>query len=414
MTLATPVNAVAPVLEKVVSLQLNNETIETGLQKLQKQHQVYFSYVNQIGHLQNKVSLYLHEVVLDSALRQLFSNTNISYYELYDQVVLIEKELAASYQLDIIDSMQHHPDTVRVFNVTYLDTEQQESRMSVSDLWRAILLQKIISESDSGLTWVRYDTLTSPDTVRIRIDSVRQKPQMKIALKASSKEWQHSLTLRPDFMITNWQMSSNDIPGAALDTINNYGNAEVSVSAGLVYTLRYRFLSLQTGLGLSLIRRESQHRETLVNLSVNNAQSTRFDRNSSQYNYFTIPLLVGFNFGWENMFFRASGGFQFNFLSSSAGASFYPVYENIFFYGDYKLLYDEAGNLLQNQEITLRKSFASLRFQLMSYFQMNDHFYFTGGLIYRDNNQSIYDDDTAPVSETFSGFAFSAGLSYLF
>jgi hypothetical protein len=404
----------SPVLEKVVSLQLENETIEAGLRKLQKDYQVYFSYINKIEQLQNKVNLSLKNVNLNSALQELFYNTNISYYELYDQVVLIEKDLAAKYQLDLIDSMQHHPDTIRIFNVTYLPQNTRENRMSVADLWQAIMLQKIVSEYDSGFTWARYDTLANADTVKIMIDSVREKPQLKITLKASEKLWQHSLTLRPDFMITRWQMSSDNIAESDLNDINDYGQAEVAFSAELLYTLRYRFLSLQTGVGLSLIRKESRHKETLINLANNNAESIRYDRNSSQYNYIQVPLLAGFNLGWENMFFRVSGGMQFNYLSSSAGANFYPVYENIYYNTTLNLLYDKEGNLLENQEINLRKSFTSLRLQVMSFFQMNDHFYFTGGIIFRDTNTSIYEGTAAPVQETFSGFALSAGLSYLF
>jgi len=246
------------------------------------------------------------------------------------------------------------------------------------------------------------------------IDSVRQKPQMKIALKTSDKLWQHSLTLRPDFMITQWQISSENIPEDQLNDINDYGKAEIAFSTELLYTLRYRFLSLQTGIGLSLIRKESRHKETLINLANSNAESIRYDRNSSQYNYIQVPLLVGFNLGWENMFFRVSGGPQLNFLSSSAGSAFYPVYEDIYYNTTLNLLYDDEGNVLENQEINLRKSFASLRLQIMSYFQMNDHFYFTGGFIYRDNSNSIYEGVSAPVQEIFSGFALSAGLSYLF
>ncbi|MFW5759895.1 MAG: hypothetical protein ACOCXH_02815 [Cyclobacteriaceae bacterium] len=400
------------ILNKVVSLQLQNESIATGLQKLQQNHQVYFSYVNQLDDLQQIKNIDIRKVALDSVLNELLRDTNIKFYELYDQVVLIEKELVARYNLDVMDSMEKNPDTVRVFNITYLQENARESKMSVADLWRTLMLQKVISEYDSGFTLVRYDTLANPDTVKIMIDSIRSKPKLKIALKASRKNWHHSLTLRPDLMVTRWSMSSDNIQASELNQINDYGNPEISFSTGMLYTLRYKFVSLQTGLELNLIKRESRHQETLINLA-NDAEQIREERNVSQYNYLSIPMMAGFNLGWENMYFQFSGGFQFNFLSSYSGATFYPIYETIYYNVTLNLLYDADNNFLEKKAVNLRDSFTTLRFQLMSYFEMNEHFYFTGGFIYRNNNQSIY-TDAAPVAEVFRGFSISAGISYSF
>ncbi len=400
------------ILNKVVSLQLQNESIATGLQKLQQNHQVYFSYVNQLDDLQQIKNIDIRKVALDSVLNELLRDTNIKFYELYDQVVLIEKELVARYNLDVMDSMEKNPDTVLVFNITYLQENARESKMSVADLWRTLMLQKVISEYDSGFTLVRYDTLANPDTVKIMIDSIRSKPKLKIALKASRKNWHHSLTLRPDLMVTRWSMSSDNIQASELNQINDYGNPEISFSTGMLYTLRYKFVSLQTGLELNLIKRESRHQETLINLA-NDAEQIREERNVSQYNYLSIPMMAGFNLGWENMYIQFSGGFQFNFLSSYSGATFYPIYETIYYNVTLNLLYDADNNFLEKKAVNLRDSFTTLRFQLMSYFEMNEHFYFTGGFIYRNNNQSIY-TDAAPVAEVFRGFSISAGISYSF
>jgi len=410
--LTKPANAES-LLDKKVSIDLQNETIAAGLQQLQENYQVYFSYINKLEQINNKTTLKITRESLDVVLSVLFKDSNIDYYELYDQIVLIEKKLAKSYNLQVLEEMENNPDTVRIYNISYLEENSTTKTMSISDLWRALMMQKLLNEPDSGFTWVRYDTLSNPDTVKITIDSLRKKSTLKLQLKPSKKIWQHELTLAPDLMVTSWQMNVDNISTSDLKDINDYGTSEVSLSFGLLYGLRYKIMSLQTGLELNMIRRETRHTETLINRSNNNAEAIRTNRKAAQYTYLSVPLLAGINLGWENMYIRVSGGWQFNFLTTSSGATFYPKYEPIYYFTTLDLLYDAEDNLIEEEEIQLRPSFAALRLQIMGYLQMNKNFNLTAGFIYRSNNQSIYEDD-APLEETFSGFAFTAGIQYIF
>jgi hypothetical protein len=77
-----------PVLEKRVSLQYKEVSLERAITDIQKRYGIRFSYVNNLIPLQTKVSIDIKDQTLRAALDELLKNVEVNYYLVGDQIVL--------------------------------------------------------------------------------------------------------------------------------------------------------------------------------------------------------------------------------------------------------------------------------------------------------------------------------------
>lgn len=80
--------AKAQVLDKKVSLQYKNNTIEEALKDISKKHQVNFSYSSNVVPLKKRITLTITDKPLRFALKELFKGTDITFEALGSQIVL--------------------------------------------------------------------------------------------------------------------------------------------------------------------------------------------------------------------------------------------------------------------------------------------------------------------------------------
>ncbi len=81
-------NGQTTVLEKNVTLNVTNVTLDEALRSLQSQYHIHFSYANNLIPLQQKVSVSAKNQPLSVVLKQLFTGTPVSFQVVGTQVVL--------------------------------------------------------------------------------------------------------------------------------------------------------------------------------------------------------------------------------------------------------------------------------------------------------------------------------------
>ena len=396
------------ILQKKVSLQLADETVKQGLFSLQEFHQVNFSYVNEIKDLDKKKTVFIKDLSLDSTLALLFVNTNITYYSLFDQVILVEKEISKKYNLDLIDSISSQKDTVKIYSISYLNKNNEYREVSVASLWQNLFSGS--SENRKLTGFVNYDTLVQQDTVKIYVDSVKQeKPRSKIKFKDKQQiSSVHRITFISEWLLTYWSLSSPMLNSSELSSRNDYGQPDNSFNFGVHYHYNYGLLSVISGIEVNLVNRKGTHEDRLINRSNNNSLSTRYDNYSSNYTYFGVPLMAGINLTGEKLKVQVVAGGQAYFLISEAGPSFFPDYQDQYYDFTPNLLYDEENKPIVKEEIQFNDFLTGIRLMINTAYAVTDKLDLGLALSYRSTGSSIYEDN-APVKENFNGY----GIGFL-
>lgn len=77
-----------PVLKKVLSVDIENQTLEQALKELSEKSNIYFSYSHNMVSLTKNISLSAHNKTVEDILTELFSETDIQFMTHADQVIL--------------------------------------------------------------------------------------------------------------------------------------------------------------------------------------------------------------------------------------------------------------------------------------------------------------------------------------
>ena len=170
----------AQVLDKKVSLQYKNQTIEEALKDISKKYQVNFSYSSNVVPLKKKISLTVTNKPLRDVLKELFKGTDITYQALGSQIVL---KKTPKKTLPAGKGVLPSADSVTIAeedNADSIELDQEESETSVSTSPEAVYLGK---DTVVYFPQEQYEELTfdddSLDKVSLRKKYLAEKKKLR-------------------------------------------------------------------------------------------------------------------------------------------------------------------------------------------------------------------------------------------
>lgn len=180
----------AQILDKKVSIQFQNITLNDAIKKLKTTYGINFSYSPDQIDLNQKVSLYVKSVSLDYALKELFVPTPITYRAVGNQIVLKKGKAPSSVSTSGVKSITVKPviksDTT-VKKIAVKDTATNELTLKAKPLEiKSTDSAQAIKELDQSYTKEITDLNTEYLHKKDSVSSVSFTNKMK--LKQSLKE----------------------------------------------------------------------------------------------------------------------------------------------------------------------------------------------------------------------------------
>ena len=291
----------ASVLQTKVTCQFQDISIEDVLKSLQTKYKVKFTYLNDEMHLSKRVSLYMVQQPLEKVLDNLFKGQSISYQEIGSQILLRKSAIVP-------------PDTSK--QQTEKKAKPAARTPKQDSISNALNYGKKLKRPHEGSGFFSfrksknslhkaYEIPPTADSTTLAKDSIeKKKREAKLKTKITRKDledipkWSIGLFYAP--CITYRSLNGKDKEIEERNTIEkrSTGNAW---GLSFDYKLSKGFYA-RTGLMVMKFKEKGNYTLPKQYLPPPHKRGDEFSTDTSisytnHYNYFAIPLLIGYTLG---------------------------------------------------------------------------------------------------------------------
>jgi hypothetical protein len=398
-----------------ISFYYKNLPIEKALEDLEGRYKLNFAYINDDIPLSNKVYAYAKNKPLKQALNQLFLNTQVSYYVLKEQIVLVSSKTIDSLGLKDKRKIARSQDSITVTTIGRGPYAKGKQHVSIADFFKPIIKTEIIYEN--------YQDGRATDTTYLRNDSTLQlqvKKNEEGFYKVKKRirlfpRFGVDLVVSPEY--SYWKMTSDNYTEENLGIKNTYGKPELGYTMGLKvnYYLTPQ-ISIATGFSLSTVNKSGIHTDSLINTLDPSKGYTSSFRYSANINYLSIPFHVNFQGGSGKFGYSVSSGISISLFLGSGGSRYHQNYQTRYYFNfvsEAPPFFSDAAltkPILQN-EIEYRKTILDLTFSPVVTYKLKKRLMLLSGPEIKYFVGSVYDKKPVVV-ESFYTIGWKLSLRY--
>ncbi len=403
------------ILASLVSIHVENKTIETLLLTLEENYPFSFSYIDSEIPLQKKISLTAREERLDFLLETVFKNTVIDFIDYEDQIILIRKK-----NIEILEEIKDKH--IQSFYLPTISEYSSNTKGKGNFIDIDDLLKRLTKYYQS---YKANPNLAVTDTIKTDSLSIKFKDSLNIATKKRRKK-----TLKfPKLSMKNVELTygfsakiSSVFWTFSSETRNRdfNKNAIPDVSLAIGGDLYFEAETTVTSLGFhfSYLQKTGIHTNYFVNTVFPNTILTQSTSYNENFMFAEIPATLGFKILKPKFNYFIQSGISLQRLVQSDVSKLYRVYQDQLFTNlnsnsasnpDLSPYFDRNFTPIETKTTRVRKwnTSAFISFRIVT--KWSDHWKIIIGPEISYQFFSLYEND-APVSQN----RIQAGIGIIF
>ena len=286
------------VLQKRITCDFQNTSIEQILKALTDKYKIRFTYVNNEIPLSNKVTVHIDNQILSKALDIIFRNQFISYQEIGSQVLLKKLEPAAPAVKTPKTVPKPIPPLDSITSDQVKDDKQKKRGSGFSF--------SFLSRKKRGFPSKAYEIPKPADSTAIARDSTKRE-QEKLKQESLQKTFRETKNLKKWSIGVFYSASAtfrflkgNDI-SVSQRNLAEKRSAGSSWGLSVAYNLSGSFY-LRTGLGIIKFKEKGNYFLPKQYLPPPHKRPKDFQTDTSisytnSYTFLSIPLVIGYSYG---------------------------------------------------------------------------------------------------------------------
>ncbi len=320
-------------LEIPVFLTPGSQTIGGVLDSLNREYRINFSYVNSQIPLDQVITITQTSYRLDSLLSFIFTNHQVKFFPVYDQIVLVKKkdlDFVLETEVDTLGTLSETMPIIPLFD-TQSGTFQIKTAKLLSEMAKIFtrespLIDQLLAQSPDST----QQNEVTPDP--IQTEDVEAKENFKTYHKVRKplKKWfAWGLHMSPSKQL--WQGRIEASPDTLTRTRNQYGSPDFAWEMGLRLILGLDKLSISTGLAYQFQQKRGRHHEYFINTVYPQLLQVNTFTYSEDYHNIQVPLQVGISDPDHQLKWYFQVGIFANYRFALSERSTFSVYRDQFF-----------------------------------------------------------------------------------